>query len=78
MPALWRSKESADAAEALRWRGGDMIPPIIQSCRTCRHHQASLDPEGCFAQQRATGIIGKAVVVLCGCEGYEYMEGNEG
>jgi len=40
-------------------------------CNTCRHYQPSLNPEGCFKEYGRTGLIGRFLIWIFGCEGYD-------
>jgi hypothetical protein len=39
-------------------------------CNTCTYRQKTLDPEGCFKEMASTGIIGRFLTRLLGCDKY--------
>lgn len=43
---------------------------MISPCDNCKNRQKSLDPEGCFYQYGTTGICGRLITMIFGCEYY--------
>ncbi len=39
----------------------------------CANRQKTLDPEGCFYQHGSTGVFGRFIRMVCGCEYYRRL-----
>lgn len=45
-------------------------------CDDCKNRQKSLDPYGCFHEHGSTGIIGRFIRLIFGCEHYRRLNND--
>ena len=62
---------SEQCVKYYRDTSGKGAETMTSPCNFCRHRQPSLDPEGCFVQAGSTGIIGRFLRWVFGCERFD-------
>ena len=51
---------------------------FVSPCDSCRYRQNDLDPEGCFKQVQTTGLFGRLISMVFGCQRYGYKSCVDG